>query len=117
MPDAINYVAARPGDREPLLAVMKAVESQIHIVNFEVTPNLKRFTGMLRTGGTVTIRLVPIGRPHGRGPLCMQITIPPNVRDFEVIYFGGLKPDGTAAVHVVRPRDVRSQKSLAVPLE
>ena len=119
MADAINYVAARASDPKslPLLAVMRAVGAQVDILNFEVTPSLNRFLGMLRTGGTVAIRLAAVTRLKGQGPLCMQITVPHNVGDFEVIYFGGLKPDGTVAVHAVRPRDVKKLKSLSVPLE
>jgi hypothetical protein len=117
MPDAIAYVASRPGDTGPLLAVMKAIGSQIDIVNFEVAPSFQRVMGMLRTGGTVTIRLVTLRRSHPKDALCLRFAIPSNFRDYEVLYFGGVKPDGSAAIHGVRSRDIKNEKRMSIPLE
>ena len=116
--DAITYVGTLQGDTGPILAVMKAIGSDdLDVVNFEVTPNMRRVTAMLRRGGMIAVRLVSVRRPHPNDRLSLQITVPANYRDYEVLYFGGLKPDGVAAVHKMRPQDVRSTARLIIPLE
>jgi hypothetical protein len=117
MADAIAHVATLPGDTRPLLTIMGAIGSKVDIVNFEIAAGLKRVTAMLRTGGTVTIRMISVSRPRATEGLCLQFRIPSNFRDYEILYFGALRPDGGVAIHAIRSRDLKNEKRLTIPLD
>ena len=119
MADAIAYAATLSGkNSKAMLAVMREIGSKLDIVNFDVAPGLGRVNATLKTGGAVTIRLTAVRPSHPTAVPRLRVTIPENFSDYEILYFGGLKPDGGAAVHALRSRDTKgTQKRLAISLD
>lgn len=118
MAHAIAYVAARSNDGGSLLAVLKALESELDIVSFDVSSKLQRMTATFQNGKQASIRtIVPHRTAHGRGPLCLRIQIPAEYRDFETLYFGAVDATGRVFIHKVKSKEMRSPIRLTVACE